>query len=219
MKTNSKNVFIVAIALVAVSLSGTFALADDFQGAQLERDGIGFYGHLEAKVTDENGNVKQYIQTDNRIVGNGTDLLITRAFSPSGGFTGTISTGIGPMTNMQLGTGTDDDATFSGGATGLQTPAAGCITTFTGTANNATLSGGFAQSSATLSATFDSSVGAGACMSGSVTNLIEAGLFNGATGSGTDDMFARGYFGAGNDVTLSGSDTLDVDWTFTFTDT
>lgn len=212
MKTNSKNVFIVAIALVAVSLSGTFALADDFQGSQLEKQRSGIYGHITATVIDENGNVKQYIQTDNRIVGNGTDTLLVNAFSPAGGFTGSVIGGTA-MTHMQLGTGTQSDAAFAWDATALQTATANCITTFQGSANSAQSNGGFAETTATLSASFNSTVNA-ACLS---TGFEEAGIFDGAGGSGTDVMFARGSFG-GNTVTLVGSDNLDVDWTFTFTD-
>ena len=208
MKTISKNVGIVALALVAVSLSGTFALADDFQGTQLEKQSGGIYGHLEAKVIDENGNVKQYTQTDNRIVTNGTDTLVVNSFAPSGGFTGGITTTLGPSTYMQIGTsGAADTSTTQV----LLGPVGGCVpVTFTGVAANGLDNGGFAESIATLSATFS---GAGAC----ATTFNEAGLFDGSTGSGTDNMFARGVFGSS--VTLAVTDSLDVDWTFTFTDT
>jgi len=213
MKTISKNVGMMALTLVAVSLSGAFVIADDFQDTQLEQTRGAIYGHIEARVIDENGNVKQYIQSDNRIVGNGTDTLVVNGFSPTPAFTGSIVTTLGPMTHMQLGVGTTSDAAFSSTAIALDTATASCIDTFSGAANSAVDNGGFAESTAVLSTTFDSSTGAGACI-GPV--LAEAGLFDASTGSGTDNMFARGLFSA--TVTLAGSDSLDVDWTFTFTD-
>ena len=215
MKTISKNVGMMAITLVAVSLSGAFAIADEFQDTQLEQTRGAIYGHIEARVIDENGNVKQYIQSDNRIVGNGTDTLVVNGFSPVGGFIGSIGDpALGPSTHMQLGIGTTNDATFSPTAIALETATANCIDTFTGVANSATVNGGFAESFFTLSATFDTTDGpANNCIGPTFT---EAGLFDAVSGSGTADMFARGFFSTA--VVLGSSDSLDVDWDFTFTD-
>ena len=207
MKTNSKNVGIVALALVAVSLSGTFALADDFQGTQLEKQSGGIYGHLEAKVIDENGNVKQYVQTDNRIVVRGTDMIVTNTFLPSSAWTGTINATVAPVTHMQIGdTGGADTSTTSAllGAVGGCNPVA--ITAF---ANAGADVATFARTTTIISATFS---GAGAC----ATSFLEAGLFDSDEGSGITTMFARGTFAS---VTLAATDSLDIDWTFDFTDT
>lgn len=206
MKPISKNVGIVALALVAVSLSGTFAFADDFQGTQLEEQTGGIYGHLEGRVIDENGNVNQYLQTDNRIVVRGTDMLVINTFAPV--FTGTIDTTLGQVGFMQIGTLATADTSTTNTLFG---PVGGCVpVAISGASAPGADSAGFAQTSPTISATFS---GAGTC----ATTFLEAGLFDGSTGSGLDDMFARGIFATS--VTLTASDSLVIDWTFTFTDT
>ena len=208
MKPISKNVSVLALALVAVSISGTFALADDFQGAQLEKQTGGIYGHLEAKVIDENGNVKQYVQSDNRIVVRGTDMLVTNTLVPSGAWTGTINSTVAPVTHMQIGTSSAADTSTTAALLGA---VAGCNpVTFTADSAAGADSGGFAETQPTLSATFS---GAAPCN----TTFNEAGLFDDVAGSGVTSMFARGVFSTG--VTLATTDSLDVDWTFTFTDT
>jgi len=207
MKQIPKNFSIMAIALVAVSLTGSFAVADEFQGERLATQEAGMYGHITAKVLDENGNVKQYVQSDNKIVQNGVDMLVINTLVPSAAYTGGIDTTLGDVQWMQVGTG----AGAGTSADNTLTTIGGCSpVTFTGTSAGGSDSGGFATTSATLTATFSGA----SCADPAVA---EAGLFDGATGSGTDDMFSRGIFGS--TVNLGAADSLDVDWTFTFTDT
>ena len=206
MKLTTKNTSIFAIAFVAVTLTGSFAIADEFQGVQLQEQKGGVYGHVTATLYDENGNVKQYMQSDNRIVENGLDILITNTFSPSSAFTGGINTTYNQVTHMQLGSGT---AEVGAGTNVIN--AIGSCNPDTFTADSTGASG--SASSVTLSATF-TTAGDGA---GCATTIGEAGLFDGATGSGTDDMFAQNAFAS--TVPLTSNDQLDVDWTFTFTDT
>jgi len=203
MKQNTKNTGIFVVALVAVSLTGSFAIADEFQGEQSpQRDGVGLQGHVVATLYDADGNVKQYLQSDNVIVNRGIDKLFTETFSPSSPFTGGINTTAAAITHMQLGTGVTELGT---GATALGTSVA-CIDTFTGVGAG----GGAALG---INATFTSADGAG-CVG---PTLGEAGLFDGVTGSGSAAMFAQNAFSS--TVILGASDSLDVDWTFTFTDT
>jgi len=205
MKLNTKNTSIFVVALVAVSLTGSFAVADEFQGNHgPQNDGIGLQGHIVATVYDNDGNVKQYMQSDNVIVNRGIDKLFTETFSPSSPFIGGINTTAAAITHMQLGVGV---AELGVGAVALGTATAGCIDTFTGVG-----AGGGAPLG--LNATFTTADGAGACI-GPV--LGEAGLFDGVQGSGGAAMFSQNAFSS--TVTLGASDQLDVDWTFTFTDT
>jgi len=206
MKQIPRNVSIMAMALVAVSLTGSFAVADEFKGGQIATQEAGMYGHITAKVLDETGNVKQYVQSDNKIVQNGVDMLVINTLVPSSAYTGGIDTALGDVQYMQIGTG-------SGAGTSADntiTTIGGCApVTFTGTGAGASDSVGFATTSVTLSSTFSGA----SC----AATVAEAGLFDGSTGSGTDDMFSRGIFGSS--VVLGAADSLDVDWTFTFTDT
>lgn len=206
MKLNTKNTSIFAVALTAVALTGSFALADEFQGNEgPQHDGVGLQGHVVATVYDADGNIKQYMQSDNVIVNRGIDKLFVQTLSPSSPFTGGINTTSAAITHMQLGTGTSELGT---GATALGGAVAGCIDTFTGVG-----AGGGAPLG--LNATFDSTDGGGACIG---PTLGEAGLFDSANGSGAGGaMFAQNAFSS--TVILGASDSLDVDWTFTFTDT
>ena len=195
------------MAVVAIGASGTFALADEALDSQTIDEtvsGAGIYGHVEARVIDADGNIKAYTQGDNRIVNNGIDMIIFNTLDPSDNWAATgIDTTFGQVTHMQLGAGTTEVVAGTNTITAIAT----CDPdTFTGSAV-----GGAAA--ATLSAQF-TTIDDGA---GCAATIGEAGLFDGATGSGTDDMFAQNAFSTS--VTLTTNDLLDVDWTFTFSDT
>jgi len=189
------------MTVVAIGAIGTFALADDsFDSQSIEEtmDRQSLYGHAEARLVDADGNIKAYTQSDNRIVNQGLDMLIINTFSPSSAFTGGIDTALGAVSHMQIGTGTSE---ATNPATNTITPIGGCAPV-TFTANNAT------THAITLSSTFSGATCA--------ATVGEAGLFDGSTGSGTDDMFAQNAFAS--TIGFTASDSLDVDWTFTFTD-
>jgi len=206
MKLITKNVGIFAVALVAVSLTGSFAIADEFQGMQLGEQRGTVYGHVTTTLYNADGNVIQYTQSDNRIVENGLDMLMINTFSPAGGFAGGINTALTPVISMQVGTGVAEVLATANVITSI----VGCnADTFTGTGAGATAS----STSVTLSGIFTTAGDGAPC----ATTLGEAGLFDGATGSGTDDMFAQNAFST--TVALTSTDQLNVDWTFTFTDT
>ena len=197
------------IAVVAIGVSGTFALADDSLDSQSignTVDSQSLFGHVEATVYDENGNIKFYTQSDNKIVNNGLDMIMVRTFSPSVTMTGGIVTTLGPVTHMQVGIGTSEVA--AGANTITVAVVSGTCTPDTFTADS--IGGGGAV---TLTATFTiAGDGTGGC--GDV--LGEAGLFDGSAGSGTNAMFAQNIFAS--TVDLEGTDSLVVNWEFTFTD-
>ena len=192
------------MAVVAIGISGTFALADDSQPIGNTVDSQALFGHVEATVYDENGNIKFYTQSDNKIVNNGLDMIMVNTFSPSSTITGAIDSSIGPVTHMQLGLATTEEASASANTI---TPTSGTCTPSTFLADSAGAGG-----AVTLSATFTIAGGGAGC--GEV--IQEAGLFDAVTGSGVANMFAQNAFAS--PVDLEGTDSLVVNWAFTFTD-
>ena len=109
------------IAVVAIGLSGTFAGAEVFDSQSIGNtaDSQSLFGHVEATVLDENGNIKFYTQSDNIIVNVGLDTIMVRTFSPESAMSGGIDVTLGPMTHMQLGIGTSQGASTATGITPL----------------------------------------------------------------------------------------------------
>ena len=194
MKTQNTYAILV-IAVAAVSSGLTFqaiGLSEDAPVGTADQSGI--YGHLTATLFDEDGYVKAYRQTDNRIVDVGLDVIADLVFgtsltsSPSVidvmaiGVSGTSSaaaqtdlidrTGLGSCVNATV--------TFTEGATG-----AGLV--------NVTDTVSF--------------LGSGGCNAG----IQEAGLFDAQSGN----MFARQSFGL---ITVSSSDQLDITWSIEIND-
>jgi len=228
--------------LVAISVGATYAFTSEFSGnsgAPLSGSGAFLTGHVQAIVTDENGNIIAYRQADNAIVLGGMDIIADQVFQDHslnlGNHTNvTGSNGGGAVGWMNIGNNTggfDPEAIDVGlacplfragistcGATlGQQnSPRGGC----NGVISDISSSGGrdylgplgSAQVNVTAVSTFD----------GLVCNSIaiqEAAMWNNATGpwDGGDNgtMFARNVFGA---VTLTTTDSLELTWRFTFTD-
>ena len=190
------------IAVAAMGITGTFALADDSFNSQTFSETVDrglIYGHVEATLYDEFGNVKAYTQSDNTIVDVGLDMILNNLIEPP--ITGISNATLGDVSHMQIGT-----ATVEAGATNSTIDAiSGCITT----AITASSSG---TGVVLLEATFTVGINGSNCG----TAIGEAGLFDGATGSGSDSLFAQNKFAS--TVPLGVDDSLDIDWTFTFTD-
>ena len=159
-------------------------------------------GHVTLTVEDENGMLKQYIESDNAIVNLGENCISKLLFS------GTTATGEGacvgaitePYTTIALGTdGTaaaDTQSSLGAPVTvdiGLN-PAVGAVTwtNATGTGNAA---------SVTITHSFTAT--------GTQSNILETGLFNG-TDTDTNGMFARNTFSS---VNVAADDVLTVEWT------
>jgi len=205
MKYVGKNLGLVMLSLAVIAVSGTtYGLAQEqVQEPTVNESGF-VKGHVEVVVTDEEGNIKAYRQSDNAIVENGMDLLAKRLFS---GITGTTSTDAS-LTHMGIGTGGETGAAST--QTALVTPITDCArvaASFSTTGK--TSAGGFATIPVSATATFDASADNDCATS----SIDEAGLFNALT---SGNMFSRNTFSA---VTLSTSDSLAVTWTFTFSDT
>ena len=172
-----------------------------------ERTGVAL-GHVTLVLRDSDGEIKQYVQTDNVVTNEGLDCLVDTLFGSVA--TGTC-TSTGNMDIIGLGTG----AAGGAGATGVTTPlASGCIAfadpgvvADTGTTTQAiqveVVFGGFTSTGADLAAT--------QCEA----TITEAGLFNtGGATTVTDNMFSiQGFTG----VAIATADTLTVTWDIDFT--
>ena len=195
-----KSTLPVLIAIVAVAIGGTYALTSaSYDDISVQKSGAHLVGHLELIVTDENGFIKDYRQSDNQIVRDGMAIIASQVF-------GDINYTQGPVHFMDIGTDgetlpDDYDLTLSsavGGSCARQN-----VTWTNETAVDA--GGDLAQISVNGTATFQGSD----CAANSID---EAGVFTSLVGG---EMFARNTF---NDVDLEASDQLTLNWDFVFTD-
>jgi len=203
--------------------------------------------NVEVIKRDGAGNIVAYRQGDNHIVLGGMELIARQVFG-SGGGNNTNTTGIDPTGNfnfgaglvryMSIGNGSDGgDCTTTGGAVNLgfdnmtlECPlyilAQNCLRE-TAVINrfNATekpTATDQAQINITAVATFSGALDPNSC---AADNIAEAGIWQNLTGGpgfyapeGPETgniMFARNSFGS---VNLSTSDSLELTWKFTFTD-
>ena len=220
------------IAIAALSAGSMFLITDGaYQKASTLGAGSMMTGNVEVIVRDDSGQPIAYRQSDNHIVQFGLDLLAKQVFYSSGAGNLTNASGVsgGQVRFMEIGNGS---GTLTWNDQTLDRPLssfAGCTrqeATFTHT--NASNAGGFAQVNVTAVATFDGSAG---CVA---ENIKEAGIWNNVTSgpgeggvspgpgglnSNTEPtmnvMFARNTFG---NVTLQSTDSLQLTWRFTFTD-
>jgi len=195
MKTqNTYAILVVAVAAISSGLTfQAIGVGEDAPVGTADESGI--YGHLTAILYDEDGDVKAYRQTDNRIVDTGLDLLADLVFGTTLapnvasavdimaiGVSGTVSAAAQTdlLDRTGLGTCTNATVTFIQGATG-----AGLV--------NVTDTVSF--------------LGSAGCAAG----IQEAGLFDANNGN----MFARQSFGL---ITVGGSDQLDITWSIQIND-
>ena len=186
----------ILFAIVAVSIGATYALSQTTDNFDVQKSGANILGHVEVIVSDENGFVKAYRQSDNAIVKHGMAIIASQVFSDFNYTSGTVG-------HMEIGTGGETAAApYQSGLVSAQ----GCARQNVAFSNmSAVNSGGFAQISVNGSATFQGSDCAD-------TSIDEAGAFTSLAGG---HMFARNVF---NDVDLETSDQLTLNWDFVFTD-
>ena len=199
MKTQHAAMFaIVAIAAGTGGIFSGFSVSADNSEAYSESGNI--MGHITMVVTDENGNIKDYIQTDNLVVDEGIDTMGDLIFPDinlnSNGTDGKFDW-------VGIGTGATGAAA---GNTGEETVIATCQRVQDGTVTGvSTVSG---EITVTVDASFSGSVCTGA--------ITEAVLTNSGTGTSADagELLARQTFSA---VNVGASDTLTVSWEITLT--
>lgn len=201
---NNKTKLALLLGIIATMSLGTMnTVAADTS----ERTGVAI-GHVTLVLRDSDGEIKQYVQTDNVVTHEGLDCLVDTLFGS--GPTGTCTT-TGNMNIIGLGIGAAGGAT----AVGLTTPlASGCIAfadpgvvADAGTSTQAiqveVIFGGLTSSGADLAA------------SECEATITEAGLFNtGGAAVATNNMFSiQGFTG----VAVAAADTLTVTWDIDFT--
>lgn len=202
---------LMLVAIVAVASGGFFTLVEqDIEATPSATSEQGqIMGHVTLVLTDEDGTIKAYRQTDNAVYNNGFNQIIDDAFG-STACVGCIATTTN-FDNIGIGTGVVPAALS---ATDLTSP------TGTATLCDRVIDGTGAVSVAdtflvTISASFGGST-SGADMANvacEATAITEAGLFNSATDA-TGEMFAAQGFAAINIV--SATDILTVTWELTF---
>jgi len=120
---------ILSLALIAILIpSGVYASFSNFSPINTkpgsESDVLMPHGHITFVVHDSKGNIKQYIQTDNKIVDNGLKETVDQLFGNQLIATSFTTTG---ATVKFIGVGTGTNAAAAGD-TGLQTQRANKIT-------------------------------------------------------------------------------------------
>ena len=195
-----KNLPAIFLAVAVVSAGSVFAFNQNTEQPQQPTQESGkILGHITMVVKDSDGNVKQYLQTDNKVVNNGLKATTAKLFGNSletlsGGTAGTFGV-------VGVGTGTNVPAAND---IGLQTQRAAKIVS-TPTNNTGTIG---AQISATWAA------GKLANSTSTTAAITEAGLFDTITNAtSSSNMFARQQFSA---INVGTADSLQVSWTITF---
>ncbi|MGI0056029.1 MAG: hypothetical protein ACREAK_01510 [Nitrosarchaeum sp.] len=244
MKTISKNMVPIMVALIAISVGATFAVtystALESLGYTQPSSAAGAFitGHVEAVVRDNEGVIKAYRQADNAIVTGGMEVLADQLFLPWNKVGGqafdlnlnnhTNNTGFltgGRFGYMNIGNGTTAvSATNTGLACPLQLGYGGCGTG--GARPLCVAQGTKVWNTRAIERTVGVPLNVAqinvthiATFAGSdcFSNAIrEAALWNNRTSpSANGNMFARNTFGS---VTLTATDSLELTWRFTFTD-
>ena len=162
-------------------------------------------GHITFAVADANGNIKSYIQTDNRVLDQGEACALKAVFRETAtGSTDCSGSATADFDVIALGTGTtaaaDNDVQLE-----TETFVAGLSRLVAGTVTVADDITGTSGAIATISRAFTNTAG------GTVT-ISESGIFN-ATSTSADGIFARQTFSG---IPVANNDSLTVTWTITF---
>ena len=203
-KTTSVGMFVAiafAVGMVGINFSeGSLKLQESTPASTM--DGGSITGHIEIIHTDQDGNIRAYMQTDNAIVNEGRNCTAAALF---GANTGCTDTTPGPYNVIGLGNGTalsgsTSQLLLNGETTG---DGLGRATGTLGTFTNATADSAPAVQRISNVFTYVGS---------QTSNPInQAGLFN--TTSGTPSTFALKNFPS--TVNMNNGDQLTVNWDIT----
>ena len=210
-----KNLAVIMMAAVAISAGGAFAFTQNIQTPQSPSEKGSILGHITLVVKDEDGNIKAYRQTDNKVVNNGLKAHIYKLFASS--LVNPTRPAMGSFNVIAVGTSNTapaQDQTLLGTQRGARIGNASVTSspyTAVTVANVTTSCCGL-----TIQGTW--SAGKLANATSTSASIVEAGLFdrvqNSSTPANTDaNMFARQTFGA---ITIGTSDTLQVTWTISY---
>lgn len=196
MTNSSRIAVLMTITAIAITVSAVYAFAPTSVPTQgLKADGLRPFGHIELVLTDADGNIKAYRQTDNLIVNQGIYATSDKLFGTA------LVSNEGTFNFVGIGTGTTSPAAGNTNVVSqLSNKRTGTVTDVTGSSTGGQIVGFWA---------------AGKLKNGSGTNAItEAGLFD-TFANATGLMYARQTFTA---INAGSSDSLTVTWSITFAD-
>lgn len=211
-----KNMGIFLLTITVILSAAAFLTT---QNLDKSTNDVGFLvGHVTLKVTDENGYIKNYLQTDNVIVDGGWNNLVLNAFS--GDYTVDFGSGPGalqsdapsPFSHIGIGNGTGTPLSTDASLFG-ELPACDRSTLEIFSDGASSTSG--SSITVSLFAEFDAFLDSG-CAGDAIldVDISEAGLFNG-TASQNTVMFAHTAFSP-TVPPLGPFDFLEIQWDFTF---
>ena len=215
-----------AVTVGILGFSGNSATANMISALPQSQDNVGMLGHVEYKVLDELGNIKQYMQNDNIVVEVGKDCVARAVFD--------ISETIGLcVTNLEfqyiaIGNGT------GGTIDDIQTDLANAQCATSGGAG----SNGGEMARKQVTPTFQpASGGTGTIVTldlsqdpftfgaSNATSVIDSAIFNAQTSQDaekqcqgpltTSEMFSIQELNAQVGIAVSSGDSLSVKWTIT----
>ena len=200
MTTNSKNLAMMLVGFAAIISVGVFSVTNTAEASQEEVPGM--MGHITLVLKDSDGNIKEYVQTDNAVTDTGRNCLTENSFGVNAACAAGFFTFIGLGTNTAL----------SGENVG--TPlGTGCVRSDADDADpgDVATSSGTKPETITLAVVFggETSGAGGIANAACKATISEAGLFNSVTAA-TDQMFAYQTF---TGILIGASDTLTVTWT------
>jgi len=181
------------LGVVAVSMSGSYALLQPSQNSIESSETGALMGHLVVTVNDENGDAKAYRQTDNLITNTGITQMNALFFEDIS------ATAEAEASHFDIGTGGETAAAYTGAGAAKVTAITGCAR------QDAAFSAGTAASG-------DQTITGTASFSGATcaASSVDEGILNNDLTAG--DSLARTTFTA---VTVGAGDTLNLSWTFT----
>ena len=182
-------------------LLGSYGINSYTNDLSLQTDSVMALGHLELVLKDADGNIKQYLQTDNLIVNEGANTMVDLIFpitNPTGGLNNNL-------TDTQfgvIGIGTGASGSFVS-LVSLESPIAGCANQTANVVEGHVANlGNTIGAQAILSATFS-----GGSSPGCTGTITEAVVQNDIAGKG--ELLTHKTF---QGITLEDADTLKINW-------
>ncbi len=211
-----------AVTVGILGFSGNSATANMISALPQSQDNVGMLGHVEYKVLDELGSIKQYMQNDNIVVQVGKDCVARAVFDVSadpGACPTNAEFQFIAIGNDTGGTIDDTQTTLEAGvcaSSGVGGEMARKLVTPTFTAAGAGTGTIVTLDLSSEPFTFGES---------NATAVIDSGIFNAATtqdvngqctGLGTTEMFSiQQLNGPTTGISVSSGDSLSVKWTIT----
>jgi len=232
-KRQSKTILsTVMIAVAAAGMLGGYAMSNTAFESQINAatNNAFLNGHVALTLTDADGNIKDYRQTDNLITTTGENCASKHLFSTSAGSarnTGVLQNSTSgcygavtsPFTVIAIGNNTGSTSVGSGniqldnehiGVSGFER-ATGTTVTFTNATSDVGATNGGNAAKVVITKTFtNNNVGSATVNESGLFNATSGAADNEATRLSTSAMFARQTFSV---ITVSSGDSLTVEWT------